>query len=334
MPLNAVRLEDIARELNLSVSTVSRAISGKGRVGGETRERVLDAVRASGYRINDVARALRMKTARSIGIIVPDISNSFFAAVIKGAQQRCRQDDFILIVCNSDEDPEVEEEMLQTLLGKQISGLVLASVGESREITGHYAGLGVPTVYIDNIPQGADDCDSVSIDNFAAARWLTRAMLEKGYGEIGMITGPTGQSTGLLRRQGFETALEERGVSLRGEWVQEGTFTMESGYRLTRQLLGLERIPRSMLFANNAIAYGALRALREAGLSVPGDVAVAAFDALDDTGLITPRITSVNQPAQQIGVRAVELLLDRMDRPGGAARQVILEPGFVDGDSW
>ena len=332
--MNAVKLEDIARELNISVSTVSRAINGKGRVGKETRARVLEAVRRSDYRINDVARSLRMRVARNIGIIVPDISNSFFASVIKGAQQRCRQDDYILIVCNSDEDPAVEDEMLHTLLSKQVSGLVLASVGRSDARIGQYGRLGVPVVYIDNLRPDAEKCDWVSIDNFAAARQLTLAMLDRGYEEIGMITGPMRQSTGMLRRQGFEAALAERGAAVCPEWIREGTFTMESGYQHMSQILKLPRRPRAMLFANNYIAYGALKALREAGLKVPGDIAVTAFDAMDETGLITPRITSVNQPAGQIGLRAVELLVARMADGEGAGVHLSLEPTFIEGDSW
>ena len=332
--MSAVKLKDIARELDLSVATVSRAISGKGRVGEKTRARVLDAVSKSDYRINDVARSLRMKTARSIGIIVPDISNGFFSSVIKGVQQRCRQSDYVLVVCNSDEDPAVEAEMLRTLLSKQVSGLVLASVGESRAILKKHSRMDVPIVYIDNMPQEASGYDSVSIDNFTAARRLTLAMLDRGYRDIGMIAGPMAQSTGILRRRGFEAALAERGVAARGEWIHEGTFTMESGYLQMKQILALARMPRAMLFASNYIAYGAMKAIREAGLAVPGDIAIAAFDALDSTGLIMPLITSVNQPAQRIGAQAAEILLDRLNKASDGGRQIILEPSFVNGDSW
>lgn len=332
--VGTVKLEDIARELDLSVSTVSRAINGKGRVGEGTRARVLDAVRRSDYRINDVARALRMKTARSIGVIVPDISNGFFASVIKGAQQRCHQSDYILIVCNSDEDAAVEGEVLQTLLSKQVSGLVLASVGESRVIRRKYGALNVPIVYIDNMPRDAEGYDSVSIDNCAAARQLTLAMLDRGYHDIGMISGPMAQSTGELRRRGFEAALAEQGVEARSEWIREGLFTMESGYAQMQRILDGDPIPRAMLFASNYIAYGALKAIREAGLRVPDDIAIAAFDALDDTGLITPLITSINQPAQQIGQCAVDILLEHMDKRRDAGKRLVLTPSFVDGDSW
>ena len=332
--MNTVKLEDIARELNLSVSTVSRAISGKGRVGDRTRARVQAAVRESGYRINDVARSLRMQKAQNMGIIVPDISNAFFASVVKGAQQRCQENGYTLFVCNSDENPDIEAGTLEMLLSKQVSGLVLASVREREAIIGQYGSLGIPIVYIDNIPQGADLCDCVSIDNYAASMRLTLAMIDRGYRELCMITGPQSQSSGYLRKKGFEAALAERGLPVRPEWLRVGTFTMDSGYQLMGQLLLSDRRPRAMLFANNAIAYGAMRALREAGLSVPGEMAIAAFDAKDETGLIQPLITSLNQPAQQIGARAIETVIRRLKRDEPIVSPQLLEPSFIEGDSW
>lgn len=334
MLLSATKLQDIARELNLSVSTVSRAISGNGRVGEKTRARVLEAVRRTDYRINDVARSLRMKTAKNIGIIVPDISNGFFASVIKSAQQRCSQDDYVLIVCNSDEDPAVEGKLLQTLLGKQISGLVLASVVDRRSILSQYGHLDLPIVYIDNIPLCSADYDSVSIDNLSSARRLAFSMIDRGYRDIGMITGPGSQSTGALRLEGFEAALRERGISPRREWIREGMFTIDSGYIEMKGILAQPSRPRAMLFANNYIAYGAIRALREAGLSIPGDMAVSAFDAYDPTGLIKPLISSVNQPTQMIGRRAVEILLQRLNAPERENTQILLESTLIAGDSW
>ena len=333
--LNAVKLEDIAKMLDISVSTVSRALSGNGRVGAKTRERVLEAVRKSDYTVNAVARSLRLRDARNIGIIVPDITNSFFSSVIKGAQQVCRRSGYTLMVCNSDENAEYEEEALHMLLEKQVSGLILASVGSGAELIRQYERLSIPVVYIDNIPDGADRRDVVSIDNRAAARYLTRAMIERGYRDVGMITGPRSQSTGLLRYHGFVAALEEAGIPLRGEWVLEGDFSMESGYARMKDLLVLSHRPRAMIFGNNYLAYGALNAIREAGLRVPEDIAVASFDAQDHTGLITPLITCINQPVQEIGERAAEIIFSRMNDNAETERtELVLQPSFMEGGSW
>lgn len=333
--MNAVRLEDIAKKLGLSTSTVSRAISGRGRICEKTRQRVLEAVRESDYMVNAVARSLRMRDARNIGIVVPDISNSFFAAVIKGAQQTCRLHGYALMVCNSDESAELEEEALHTLLEKQISGLILASVGESTDLFAQCERCGVPLVLIDNIPEGAGACDAVSIDNETAARRLTCAMIERGYRDIGMISGPEKQSTGSLRRAGFLEALRGANLVPRSEWMLEGDFRMESGYNCMRRLLEGFPVPKAMIVANNYMAYGAINAIRAAGLRIPEDIAIAAFDTVDETGLITPLISSIDQPAQEIGLRASEIILARL--AGKLAEEpvhIVLEPTITEGGSW
>ena len=333
--LNAVKLEDIAKMLDVSVSTVSRALSGNGRVGAKTRERVLKAVRESDYTVNAVARSLRLRDAKNIGVVVPDITNSFFSSVIKGAQQVCRRHGYTLMVCNSDENADYEDEALHMLLEKQVSGLILASVGGGAEVVRQYDRLGIPVVYIDNVPENVEVRDMVSIDNHAAAHYLTRAMILRGYREVGMITGPRSQSTGLLRYQGFVQALEDEKVPFRVEWVREGDFRMESGYACMKELLQLSPRPRAMVFGNNYLAYGAMNAIREAGLRVPDDIALASFDAQDYTGLITPLLTSINQPVQEIGECAAGMILARLGGEAeGSPKEVILEPSFMEGGSW
>ena len=333
--MNAVKLEDIANMLGISVSTVSRAISGNGRVGEKTRERVLKAVRESDYTVNAVARSLRLKDAKNIGIVVPDITNTFFSALIKGAQQVCRENSYSLMVCNSDENPEYEEEALQLLLEKQISGLILASVGRTADTLRQYERLSIPVVYIDNLPDASEARDMVSIDNFSAARRLTLAMIERGHRHVGMITGPLSQSTARLRYEGFCRALEVSGIEMRNEWVLEGDFHMESGYSKMKQLLKLPEVPDAMIFANNHLAYGALNAIREAGLDVPGDIAIAAFDAIDHTKLITPLITCINQPVQEIGKQAAAAIFSRLSSDEELPpRELILDSFLLEGNSW
>ena len=333
--MNAVKLEDIAKKLGLSTSTVSRALSGNGRVGEKTRHRVLEAVRESDYTVNAVARSLRLRDAKNIGIVVPDITNSFFSSVIKGAQDACRQHGYTLMVCNSDESEEFEEESLRTLLEKQVSGLILATVSARPEGVVPYRRLSIPVVFIDNIPEGAEALDVVSIDNHRAASRITKEMVARGYRDVGMIAGPKSQSTGLLRYTGFLEALRAEGISPREEWVLAGDFKMESGRALMRKLLKLPERPRAMVISNNYMAYGAINAIRDAGLDIPGDIAIASFDAMDSTGLITPLIASINQPAEEIGLRAAEIIVARLSGDcREAGTEVILEPTVSEGDSW
>ncbi|MEA4897871.1 LacI family DNA-binding transcriptional regulator [Bacillota bacterium Meth-B3] len=334
--MNAVKLEDIAKKLGLSISTVSRALSGNGRVGEKTRRRVLEAVKESDYTVNAVARSLRLRDAKNIGILVPDITNSFFASVIKGAQGACRENSYTLMVCNSDESPEIEEESLRTLLEKQVSGLILATVSNRPEGVLPYRRLNTPVVFIDNLPSESHAADFVSIDNRAAAYRLTREVLARGYRRIGMITGPLTQSSGRLRLRGYKDALKEAGVAPEKNWVVEGDFRFASGYAHMRAVLLREDRPEAMLIANNYMTYGALNAVREMGLEVPRDIAVAAFDAEDHSGLIVPLISCINQPAFEIGFQSAQIILRKLSGKTEPTQthHIVLEPTLSDGNSW
>ncbi len=333
--MSTVKLKDIADQLGLSVTTVSRALSGNGRVKKETCDKVMQLAHESNYMVNSLARSLRLSDTHSIGIVVTDISNNFFSSVIKGAQEVCHKHGYMLMVCNSDENVRYEEDALKTLLEKQVSGLIIASVGSCPKIFSRYSQGNLPVVYIDNVPVGAQDYDIVSIDNYRAAMHLTHAICLRGYREIGMISGPRKQSSALMRFSGFVDALKEDGISVRPEWIKEGDFTLEAGYQNMKKILALPEKPRAMLFANNKLAYGAVKAIFEEGLRIPEDMAVVSFDAYDHTGLVAPQIVSINQPAEEIGMRACEMILEKLNGTNTErAQHVFLEPFYTDGDSW
>jgi DNA-binding LacI/PurR family transcriptional regulator len=330
-----MKLKDVAKELGLSTSTVSRAMSGNGRVNALTQKRVLAALEDAEYTPNAIARSLRLRDAKSIGIIVPDITNSFYASVIKGAELVCRRCGYSVLLCNSDENAALEDDALQLMLEKQISGLILATVGLRLEKLGKFRGLNVPVVFIDNMPKLKYGFDSVSIDNRHAAYILTSRLIKRGYSKIGVISGPMGQSTGRMRLKGFEDAMHEYGLALRQEWLLEGDFKMRSGFERMNELLHCDTYPDAVVISNNYMAYGAVNAIRSAGYRIPEDIAVAAFDAEDLTGLITPEITCINQPSEHIGAKSVEMLIARMtgEWPAGG-ESVLLEPRFKEGNSW
>ena len=254
--------------------------------------------------------------------------NAFFASVIKGAQQRCQESGYTLFVCNSDENPDIETETLDMLLSKQVSGLVLASVREREAIIGQYGSLGIPIVYIDNIPQGADLCDCVSIDNYAASRRLTLAMIDRGYRELGMITGPQSQSSGYLRKKGFEAALAERGLPVQPEWLQVGTFTMDSGYFCCETLL--ENMPDvdTIVCATDTIAFGALACLREYGKRVPEDVQVTGIDDSEFSRAVSPALTTAHLYYKASGTDAAKMMMTSLDERPSTSGKRELKMGY------
>ena len=331
----AVKLKDLAMELNLSISTVSRALSGSGRMNEKTRARVLQAVKEANYTPNAVARSLRKQNAMSIAIIVTDITNSFFSSVIKGAQNVSRQKGYSILLSNSDENERFEKEAMQLMLEKQVSGLILASIGRNAKKIDLFNKQQVPIVFIDNIPSGLSGFDSVTTDNYRAAHSLTSMLIKKGYHQIGMITGPMSQSSGIQRYQGFAGAMAENGLAVNPGWVKQGDFKLSSGAEAMAEILALEEQPRAMIVSNNYMTYGAVRVLKEKGKSVPGDIALVSFDTMDITSLNTLTIASMNQDAEEIGTKAAEVLIARMQSPDTQPHtNLVLDPVFVDGNSW
>lgn len=331
----AIKLKDIAAELNLSVSTVSRVVTGKDRVHPETRQKVLEALECHNYKPNEIARSLRLRIAKTIVVVVPDIANNFYASVIKGAQGVCREGGYSLMVCNTDENKQTEQQIIDELPDQQIAGVILASTDSSAKLVQHFKAKNMPVVFVDNIPPSTQSYDSVTINNVAASYALTQKMIERGYREIGFITGSLEQSSGSERLKGYKTALLDAGLPCQETRVASGDFTMQSGFDAMNTLLQTGSRLDAVIASNNFMAYGAIKAIRDAGLRIPQDMALAAFDVVDETALISPRVTSINQPASEIGVQAARILMQRITVPSDITHtNLLLDTIFVPGDSW
>lgn len=324
---DAVQLKDLAKQLNVSVSTVSRTVNGTGRVGAKTRERILDAIKQTGYQPNEVARSLKRRSARTLGVVVADLSNSFYSKVIKGVEKVASENSYNVFVCNTDEEVGKEEEYIRVLLQNQVSGLVIATVGSDVRLFQSYIDSGIPFVFIDNLPSLDDHFNLVAIDNAKASRSITQHLVDQGHRKIAMMTGPLNQSTSSERMLGFRKCLEENGITPEERWIGVGTFKQEYGYRMMREWLLNEDRPTAVLAANDFLMYGAIKAIYERGLKIPEDIAVACFDANDETGLISPGITAIIQPAYEIGSIAAEIIMRREHDKGRKQYEKIeLEP--------
>jgi len=310
------KLKDIAEYLNISVSTVSRVVTGKDRVRADTREKVLEAVKKFNYHPNDVARSLKKKSTNVLAIVVPDITNSFFAMVFKGFESVVRQHKYTVILCSTDEDHTRENEYLEFLMEKQVAGLVIATVSSNTDYIEKYKASGVPVVYIDNLPNLDDNYDFVMIDNVKASFELTNHMIDNGHEQIAIISGPLDQTSGKGTYQGWLKAMEERQLEVNSNWVRHGTFKYESGYALMKEMLKQKRRPTAIFVANSSMAYGAIKAVHEHGLKIPEDISMVTFDAIDQTnGLISPQLTCIVEPAEDIGVLAAEIILRKITNP-------------------
>jgi LacI family transcriptional regulator len=317
---------DVAREADVSTATVSRVLNGTSGVSADRAERVRNAAARLGYVPCGSARALRRQQATVWAAIVPDIANPFFTALVRGIEDVARARNHRLVLCNSDEDLEREASYLDIVVAERMAGVVIAVASNRDSSLAPLIERGVPTVAVDRRPAGSR-LDSVVVDNRSGAAEATAHLLAGGARRIGCITGPRRVNTSTERLDGYRDALAARGLGIDRSLIRRADFKEEGGYRATRSLFESGAAPDALFIANNPMAVGALRALRELGLTVPRDVALVAFDDSPWTTLTTPELSVVAQPAYEIGRVAAELLATSSEaRP---ARTIVLSPTLI-----
>lgn len=322
-----VTLKDIANHLNISVATVSRVVNEKKCVSDKTRGKVLQAIEELHYKPNDVAISLRKKNTKVIGVIIPDITINFFSNVIKSIESAARRYGYSILLCISNERPEKEAEYLKLLYQKQISGLIISTVCDHSGNIQQYFNTGIPVVFIDNLPNIYTNFNSVTIDNEKAGYELTKHLIDMNHKNLAIITGPLQQTTGCYRLRGWKKAMREYDLKIRDGWIKESDFSIKSGYMLMNEILNENDIPTGLFTSNNLLAYGAVKALNRHNLRIPEEMAIVCFDGNDPTGLIKPQLTSMNQPAKDIGRVATEIIMRKLKHPDlKHYEKIILEP--------
>lgn len=309
-----VTLKEVAKRAGVSVGTVSNVVTGAVPVSPRLRVRVLTTIKKLGYHPNDVARSLKLRRTKMLGMVVSDITNPFFSLMVRGAEDAALKRNYLLLTFNTDDHVEREKQVLLVLRARRVDGILLV-VAPGAERPRHIVEtlkMGTPVVCLDRLPPGIT-VDSVTVDNAAAARDCVRHLLTLGHRKIGIITGKMELQTAQHRFRGFEAALREAGLTPNREWVREGDFHTESGYRFGRELLMGRDRPTALFISNNLMAIGVLKALAELGLGCPQDVALATFDDLPLTEVFRPHLTAVAQPAYSIGYSGAELLIQRIE---------------------
>jgi LacI family transcriptional regulator len=321
-------MTEVAELAGVSISTVSHVINETRPVGDELRQRVLEAMDTLDYRPNRLARSLRMGETHTIGVIVPDSSNPFFAEVARGIEDASFAQGYSVILCNSDGDLEKELLYTNVLASKQVDGILFVAAGVSTE---HIRGLQeeeVPVVVVDReIPDVS--VDEVLTDNVRGGEMATRHLIDLGHRRIGCITGPSDLTPSADRFVGYCRALQEAGLSVDEEIVVRGDFQYEGGYQRAQQLLNVDDPPTAMFACNDLMAVGVIRAAREMERRVPADLSVVGFDDVSLASFTSPALTTVAQPKYEIGVLATKLLLDRMEDQDKPPRHRLLETILV-----
>jgi DNA-binding LacI/PurR family transcriptional regulator len=318
-------MKDIAQMADVSLGTVSHVLNGSARVREPLRVRVLEAVTALGYQPSQLARGLRRDKTNMIGMIIPDLTNPFFPAVVRGAEDVAFSNGYRLVLCNTDNDHSKEVVHLNELRTYLPAGLIVIPSHFS-DLTAQaefYRKAGTAVVCVDRLPKHWSG-DSVTADSEQGAYAATRYLLKIGHRKCAAIVGPQHLTNAQQRLAGFKRALRQSRIQVNPEYIQETSFDKQGGY--SKALLLVRMIPRpTVIFAgNDLIALGALRAIHDARLRCPEDISVMGFDDLDFAEMINPSLSTVSQPGYQLGAAAARLLLDRVGGDAGPAKHIVL----------
>jgi LacI family transcriptional regulator len=305
-------MRDVARLAGVSVATVSAVINDTVTVSEKRRERVRQAMAAIDYSPDQIARSLRVGRSGVIGMVIPDVTNAFFPEVIRGVEDSARREGYSVILCNSNEDPEQEERHLDMLGGRRVDGVLLACTNNAAAYD-RLLRRRFPIVFFDRIPDITHH-GAVGTDNLDASYQATKHLLQQGHRRIGFIAGNLLLSPHARRLEGFRKAMSGAGIPVKDEYLQFGDLQLESGYRSGLHLLSLAHPPTAIISSSSKMLLGLLRAMRELEVRCPAQVSVIGFDDHVWSEFFHPPLTCVSQPSYEIGRRAFEMLLKRLQK--------------------
>ena len=301
-------IKDVAREAGVSVATVSRVLNDSGPVSPETRRRIREVATRLRFAPNSAARSLITARTTTLGVLLPDLYGEFFSEVIRGIDQAARRHGYHLLVSSSHADRAETEAALRAMRGR-VDGLVIMSPDlDARALVQNLPDR-LPLVLLNSAVQG-NAYDALTIENYEGASAMVRHLISLGHRRVAMLKGAARNQDAADRLRGYRAALRSAGIERDPAWEIAGNFTEESGYRAVEALLRLEPRPTAVFAANDAMAIGAMSALREAGVAIPGEMAVAGFDDIPIARYVSPPLSSVRVPIGELGERATEMLLE------------------------
>ncbi len=309
-----VTIYDVAREANVSMATVSRVVNGNPNVKPATRKKVLEVIERLGYRPNAVARGLASKKTTTVGVIIPDISNIFYAELARGIEDIATMYKYNIILSNSDQNTEKEIHLINTMLGKQVDGVLFMGGNITEQHVEEFKRSPVPIVLAGAIEE-THAVPSVNIDYEEAAYDAVKSFIDKGHKTIGFVSGPFHDPVNVnYKLVGYKKALEEAGIPYREEYVVEGDYTYDSGIEAWSKLHSLDTTPSAIFVGNDEMALGVTHGAQDQGVDIPSEVEIISFDNTRLALMVRPQLTSVVQPLYDVGAVAMRLLTKLMNK--------------------
>ncbi len=320
-----ITIKDIAEITGVSYATVSRTLNGRSGVNAHTREKVLQAAKELGYRPNIHARSLKTNQTNTIALIVPDISNPFFADIALSVNEAAYKRGYNTFLCSTNWDPEIEEEQLQMVQDQRVDGIIFKPADRSPD---RYLELNIPAVMIANLI--AEGLSYIEIDNISGGRQAAEHLIACQYKKLAFIGGAFASRSNSDRLRGFRQALQARGLDLSEQMIKFGPFSIEHGYKQIQTLMEMDEPPDAAFCGNDLIALGVFQYLGETGIQVPDAFGVVGFDDVYFAALPQIQMTTVSQPRMQMGSLAADTLINRIEAgPESPIEHILLEPKLV-----
>ena len=323
-----ITIKDIAKAVGVSASTVSRALTGSPLVSDETRSRILDVARSLGYERNELARALVKGASGAIGLVVPDITNPFFSDVARGVSDIAERAGYGVILCNTDGRVDRELSYVRLMRRKRVDGLLVCSATLDAPFVQDLTAAGTPFVLVSRM--SADpDVPYVITDDRAGARLAVEHLVDLGHRRIGYIGGPENVQASRDRMRAYRDVLSEQAISARSEWSHHADFTQTAGRQVGQQILAQADRPTAIFAANDVTALGVLEVAEGLGLRVPEDLSLVGYDDISYASLPRIQLTTVAQPAVEMGQIASDWLFSRIESDDVSPLQRVLNPRLV-----
>ncbi len=328
MSRRRVTIDDVANLAGVSYQTVSRVINNRPEVSDATRERVQKIIAQTGYRPSHIARSLATARTATIGLVVPDISNPFFSAIARGAEQVAAEHGYTILLCSTNEDVHREVEVLNLLHERYVDGVIVCGLREKDEPLQKVLSQFDAVVLVNRQFEGKS-FPAVLVDDRLGGYLITRYLLEIGHISVGFLAGPIASYSGAARLKGYQQALIEAGIEYETGWVKHCLPTIVGGQEAIHTLLTLHPELSSIFCYNDLVALGALRGSEASGRHVPDDISIAGFDDIMLAGVVSPALTTCHVPRGEIGSRAVSMLLNCIDKDVKSCDEIIVEPELI-----
>lgn len=322
-----IKIKDVAEAAGVSTATVSRVLANKPHVSTKVKKKVLDVVNALDYRPNRVARNLRAMQSNIIALIVSDIQNPFFQSVSRAVEDTAYAQDFSVILCNNDENPDKEKMYLNLMHDEKVAGIIFSPTRHTADNFKETSQLNTPMVVIDRRVSNYD-VDKIMIDNVESAYTIVNHLIEHGNRRIGAVFG-IDSSTGRERYEGYLKALKEHGLEPNPDLAKYIPAKESDGYTTIMEMLKMTPPPDAIFTSNGLLAAGALRAIHDSKRAIPDQIAFASFDNTPWSSLVVPSVSVIEQPTYEIGQLATELLVKRLNNPSRATRTITLKGKLI-----